>query len=57
MNKDRIMVLCDHCIAAIQSRGERLFVSNECESYETDEEKCCEWCEEPSDVLYDVIIG
>ena len=36
--------LCKHCIDAIRSRGEKVFVSDE-----TTDEIICEWCEDPQE--------
>lgn len=38
--------LCEHCIAAIQSRGEKLFVGDMVEGM-------CEWCDEETEDLFD----
>lgn len=39
--------LCRHCIDAIKSRGETVFVGDIVpDEIETDELKICEWCEE-----------
>jgi len=47
----RIMVLCDRCIRAVRSRGEKIYVSdlmdNEC--FNT-----CMWCFAPDDELFKV---
>ena len=48
------ILLCDHCIEAIRSRGEKLFVGGEFTDHEIDEEAKCEWCEE-EDTVYEVI--
>lgn len=42
------MLLCEHCIAAIQSRGERIFVG----PMLLDETQC-EWCEEFSEDVHE----
>ena len=59
------MRLCDHCIAAIRSRGEKVFKLDSlayCERYEDYDEDTqglltCEWCETelPKDSLYDCV--
>lgn len=56
------IMLCEHCIAAIRSRGEKVWVGEEIERDEdiddegnwfiSDDLKC-EWCEEQMDELYD----
>lgn len=51
------IILCEHCIAAIHSRGEKvyrfdsLYYSEEC----TEETASCEWCKEEleKDFLYE----
>ena len=60
------MILCKHCIEAIQSRGEKIYVGEEIEQFiDYDEEKEewisedgapileCEWCEEVDPTLYE----
>ena len=42
-----IMYLCEHCIEAIKSRGEKVLVGD---FHSIDEEIECEWCEEIDDV-------
>ena len=42
--------LCEHCIAAIRSRGEKVFVGEELPD---DVPMICEWCEEEDVVLYE----
>lgn len=34
------MIICEHCIEAIESRGERLLVGD----FYADDELICEWC-------------
>lgn len=45
-------LLCQHCIEAIRSRGERLVVLGYAMSMEEAEEEgiVCEWCEEADDL-------
>lgn len=54
--------LCDHCIEAIRSRGEKVYVGPEIERDEDVDEEgrwyvsddlTCEWCEEKVDELFD----
>ncbi len=60
------MILCEHCIEAIRSRGEKLFVGEaiyqdidydeEKEEWISDDGKTileCEWCEEVDPTLYE----
>jgi len=57
--------LCEHCIAAIRSRGEKVYELESLESselYEAYDEETqgfltCEWCGEelPKDSLYDCV--
>ena len=59
--------LCDRCIAAIRSRGEKVFkleTLEECERFEDyDEEEQgalkCEWCQDEfsKDTLYDCVFA
>ena len=59
------MILCEHCIEAIRSRGEKIYVGEEIEQFiDYNEEKEewiskdgepileCEWCEEVDPTLY-----
>lgn len=47
--------LCDRCICAIKSRGEKLFVGDEVPFDEEDDSTfICEWCEEEA-TLYECI--
>ena len=52
------MKLCLHCIAAIQSRGEKIFVGPEVNYDEYEEENgtapTCDWCEEDDVELREV---
>ena len=42
--EDNIVYLCEHCIGAIHSRGEKIMVG---ECVESDDDKVkCYWCEE-----------
>ena len=47
------MKLCEHCIQAIQSRGESLSVGPLVLSIEEAEEEnvCCDWCGEVDDLF------
>lgn len=48
--------LCEHCIEAIMSRGEKVIQLGS--MWDSEEENMtCEWCEEemPNDCLYDCI--
>ena len=53
--------LCEHCIAAIRSRGEKVFKLESLEYSELYEDEqgflTCEWCEEelPKASLYDCV--
>ena len=59
--------LCEHCIGAIQSRGEKVFkleTLSTCEHYEDyDEDEqgllTCEWCEDEftMDTLFDCVFA
>ena len=53
MNDERVC-LCQYCIDAIKSRGERVFVGGSM-YFELDDVGKCEWCEEEfeADELYD----
>lgn len=53
MKKYETILLCEHCICAIRSHGERVFVG-ETTFYDDDydEDQVCEWCEEPDETLY-----
>ena len=46
------MLLCDICIQAIRSRGEKIFVGNAV--YADDDQIICDWCDEDFDELYEV---
>ena len=54
--------LCECCIEAIRSRGEKVYVGPEIERDEdidaegnwyVSDDLTCEWCEEKDDVLFD----
>lgn len=51
------MCLCERCIMAMRSRGEKLSVGEavaiEYEVFE-DEPQVCDWCDEEADELYEV---
>ena len=52
--------LCEYCIEAIRSRGEKLLVGDQYDlEYEVyaDEPQVCEWCGEEADELYEVEWG
>lgn len=42
------MMICEHCLEAIRSRGEKVFDTP------TYESGTCEWCDEEDDNLYEV---
>ena len=44
------MKLCEHCIEAIRSHGEKVIVLD---IVEDSEEMACEWCEEDGETLYE----
>lgn len=45
--------VCDRCLMAIESReGNQATLRH---YIDEDEETLCDWCEEPSDVLYELI--
>ena len=44
------MHICEHCIAAIKSRGEQLMVSSE----PVEDAWFCDWCEEEENEVYEV---
>ena len=59
------MILCEHCIEAIRSRGEKIYVGEMISqdiSYDDEKEKWiseynesiikCDWCEEANPTLY-----
>lgn len=48
------MILCENCIEAIRSRGEKLFVGD---PVEKTEETICEWCDDDDEdtELFEVI--
>jgi len=46
------MLICDGCIMAIRSRGEKIYVGDTV--YMEDEELTCNWCDEPFDELFKV---
>ena len=49
-------ILCKHCIAAIKSRGEKLYVGDEIDvDCWEDEKPKCEWCDEEDTILYECI--
>lgn len=52
----RDMLLCEHCVAAIKSRGEQMMVNPEyIDMLEAEENDLkCEWCDDVTD-LYEVI--
>lgn len=51
-NEFEHILLCEHCIAAIKSRGEKVYVGPIIDK--GDEESIrCEWCDEEFDELYD----
>lgn len=44
--------LCDHCVCAIRSRGEKVFVGDSLEwneKYDDMESVTCEWCNDEFD--------
>lgn len=46
--------LCPHCIDAIRSRGEKVFVGERIEDTDTDPYPICEWCEDyTTGILYE----
>ena len=45
--------LCECCIAAIRSRGEKVFVGEEIDQEDEDNLLTCEWCEDENDELYE----
>ena len=53
--RDKPWLLCQHCIDAIKSRGEIVYVGSEFSDYEPDEEVKCEWCDEP-DIVYECMM-
>ena len=46
--KRRKIILCEHCIEAIRSHGEKVIIESE-----ADDANICEWCDEPEDDLYE----
>lgn len=48
-----MIYLCEHCIGAIRSRGEKVFVGEEYSDFELEEDSKCEWCEENKTTLYE----
>ena len=51
MHRSDFMYLCKRCIAAIESRGETIYVGNLIEIEEVEEQKIsCEWCGESTEV-------
>lgn len=48
-----IILLCEHCIDAIRSRGEKVFVAGEYWDFDEEDEIACEWCEETEKTLYE----
>lgn len=44
---DNMIFLCDNCINAIKSRGEKVLVGD---FHSVEEEITCEWCKEIEDV-------
>ena len=48
-----MIYLCEHCIGAIRSRGEKVFVGEMLSDFELDEGSKCEWCEEEKTELYE----
>lgn len=65
MGRDNHIRLCERCIAAIRSRGEKVFMLESlehCEAYEDHDEEeqgllTCEWCNEEytKDCLFDCV--
>lgn len=48
--------MCRRCIDAIRSRGEQIFVSPlDYWDFDRPEEIVCEWCEEETEDLYEVM--
>ena len=47
--------LCNNCIGAIRSRGEKVLKGDSVDTFglEEDELPICEWCEEPQYELYE----
>ena len=39
-----MIYLCEHCIGAIRSRGEKVFVGEEYSDFELEEDSKCECC-------------
>lgn len=54
-----IWCLCRNCIAALQSRGEKVFVGSQVDPDEYFEEKGeylhCEWCDEEDVDIYETL--
>ena len=48
-----IILLCEHCIGAIRSRGEKVFVAGEFWDFDEEDEVACEWCGEDGKTLYE----
>ncbi len=53
--KIEIIHLCQRCIDAIRSRGEKVFKGHESESENLEGTNICEFCDE-EDITYDCII-
>ena len=51
-SKSRTILLCEHCIAAIRSRGERVYDGGFFMDADEAEESgiTCEWCDEVDDL-------
>ena len=56
MSKRNRICLCEYCIQAIQSRGEKLAVGDLVDQYDAECEEDympCEWCDENTQDLYE----
>lgn len=52
MSMNEPWMICKHCIMAIRSRGEEIFVGSAVELDPGDEALICEFCDEEVDTLY-----
>ena len=54
VNENEDWLLCERCIEAIKSRGERLIILDELNQYTGWDEPMlkCSWCDEPEETLY-----